>query len=133
MRRGQVCWRIVSTVLLLAAFGSLPDARAQNSSAPLLETLRGTVRGPGGSSLSDVTILLKNSQSGETRTASTNAQGQFDISGLAPGRYEVTASHPNFAAQTRNNVELKSRETLLEFELRSGAEPESGGGANRIS
>jgi len=51
-------------------------------------TIRGSVR-MGGAVLPGITISLR-APTGQTTTATTDAQGTFTFPGLAPGQYQVT-------------------------------------------
>lgn len=54
---------------------------------------------------------------GRSRTTTTNGQGHYEISGLPPGRYTVTASAPGFAPSVKKNVAITAERTI-ELEIR---------------
>lgn len=49
--------------------------------------------------------------SGVEKTATTDAEGKYQINGLAPGRYTVRASAPNFALFEEKEVEVSAART----------------------
>lgn len=64
------------------------------------------VRGPGGSNVAGARVMLTDSR-GSIRIAQTRDGGSFQFSSLIPGRYTLTASHPEFGEYTET-VELIS-------------------------
>jgi len=62
--------------------------RAQDATA----TLSGTVTDHAGRVLPDVKVTIKNLTTGESADTQTNSDGQYTVSNLAPGDYEVSVS-----------------------------------------
>ena len=62
--------------------------RAQNSQA----TLSGTVADSSGKVLSNAKVIVKNSSTGQATETQTDAEGQYSVSNLPAGDYEVSAS-----------------------------------------
>src|ERR1044071_4477751 len=54
-------------------------------------TLTGTVTDPSGASVTSATITARNLENGETRTVTTGKYGDYTISAILPGMYEVKA------------------------------------------
>lgn len=87
MRRA---WRrVVLMLLVLAAAGS---AAAQTTTG----LIAGTVSDDQAGVLPGVTVTARNIESGFTRTAVTEGDGQYRLAGLSPGRYEVKAELSGF-------------------------------------
>ena len=78
--------RVILAVVLLATTASL--AVAQITSA----TLSGTIRDETGGILPGVDVVIKNLDTGLTRSAVTDSNGYFTVPGLAPGKYETRAN-----------------------------------------
>ncbi len=77
-------------------------AQAQATAADL----SGTVVDPNGAAVAGATVTAKNSSNGLTRTVSANDQGEYQIIGLPPGEYEVTAEAANFKKTVISPVKL---------------------------
>jgi len=69
-------------------------------------TMSGTINDETGGVLPGVTVDLRNLDTGQTRTVSTDGNGLFAIPGLPPGRYEVKASLSGFATTVRSGLLL---------------------------
>src|SRR5271163_3617984 len=84
-RAGYVPTAASLLLLLCLVIGAFP-AWAQTGAS-----LSGVVTDQNGAALPDVTVILKNVASGETRTIPTDGEGHFHASGLSPGRWEIRA------------------------------------------
>lgn len=81
-----------------------PSQRLPRQEVDATAALQGIVRNPFGIALGDVAIILRNaSKSYQTRTS---GDGIFRFVGLAPGRYELTASLDRFASFTKLDIDL---------------------------
>ena len=95
--------------LLLAASGPL--------FAQATGTLTGRIVDQDNAVLPGVTINLRNTESGATRSSVTNEQGLYSVPALERGTYEVTAELAGFAALTKR-VELLAGSTVAtDFKL----------------
>ncbi|MGH9402575.1 MAG: carboxypeptidase regulatory-like domain-containing protein [Terriglobia bacterium] len=74
------------------------------SYAQRLGGLRGRVVDPSGAVVPAAVVVVTAQHQSSPRQVTTNRRGLYDIAGLAPGRYTVTASAPGFARLTRKNV-----------------------------
>lgn len=74
-------------------------------------SISGTVTDPTGAVLADATITVSNS-SGVKLTATSNAQGAYSVTGLAPGTYDVSVSAPKFKAFQTAGLNLAAGDTL---------------------
>jgi len=102
----------------------------------IFATLTGTVSDPSGAVIPNVTVKLKNQQTGSLRDTSTNAEGYFTFASLPVGdfAYELTVEAPGFVSykgsgialnggEKRNmNLILKVGETTETVEVTAGAE-----------
>jgi hypothetical protein len=108
--------RSVIRLALAAAFIVLPTlALAQG-------TLAGTVRDASGGVLPGVTVEAASPALIEkTRSAVTNATGQYRIIDLRPGTYSLTFTLPGFNVVKRDNIELSGTQTLtIAVDMRVG-------------
>src|SRR5688572_19226543 len=93
LRRGL---SISLVVLLSVVFALGQQARG---------TLRGVVKDELGGTLQGATITLID-QTGAVKTATTNADGSYVFTGLAPGKYSVSATAPGFAVAEEAEVDV---------------------------
>jgi hypothetical protein len=92
------------------------------------------VRDPQGGSLAQATVTVKALESGRSRSATTDAQGNFHFPGLEPGRYELQVTHPGYAAQTQSEWLAEAGQAAArDFVLQPVSGAPSGGTANLIS
>jgi hypothetical protein len=86
------------------SFFALSSASGQT---PDLATIRGRVTDPSHTAAAGVRVTAANQLTGLTRTASTDARGNFSIAGLpVAGDYTVTAGKQGFADAKINNLTL---------------------------
>ncbi|HEV2380353.1 MAG TPA: TonB-dependent receptor [Terriglobia bacterium] len=91
-----VIWTILLGVLLTpAAFGQLTDA-----------TLKGTVTDPSGSVVPRASVVVTNESTGQKRSATSGQSGEFSLSDLAPGPYDVNVSISGFKNFEQRGLEL---------------------------
>jgi predicted porin len=81
----------------------LPAARVQVSGS-----ITGVVTDQTGASLPDVTVTVKNVDTGATRTSKTDGAGRYQELGLPEGRFEIRAAKQGFADETRAGVSLSA-------------------------
>src|SRR5580658_9139221 len=87
-------------LLLWLAMGTFP-AWAQTGAS-----LSGVVTDQTGATLSDVAVIIRNVDSGATRTIATDGGGHYQAPGLTPGRFEIRAAKQGFADETRTGISL---------------------------
>lgn len=80
--------------------------------------ITGTVRDVHGGGVLAATITVTNQATGESRTVITNNDGNYIVTGLAPGAYTVSASLPGTDPVTRRGIEVRANSTVaLDFVL----------------
>src|SRR5512146_2451104 len=67
-------------------------------------TIQGTVRNATGDAMPGATVTVINRQTGTRRVLATRANGAFEITGLPPGPYAVTADLPGFRSVTQSRL-----------------------------
>src|SRR5579872_2974688 len=70
-------------------------------------TLIGTASDASGAVVPGTRVELRDTSTGATRTATTNAAGQYSFPGVPPGTYTVKASHTGFADFTVPKVDIE--------------------------
>ena len=103
---------ILSVTLLLAS----STAYAQNAQ------VSGVLKDQTGGVLPGVTITAKNVETGLTRTAVTEATGEYRVPALPPGTYAVSAELAGFAGETRPDIVLIiDQDAVINFTLKPAA------------
>ena len=93
-------------------------AFAQTDQARLV----GTVSDPTGGVIPQVAIEVINTKTGAKRQTTTDGQGVYTLSNLAPSSYSVTAAAANFAtAEIKELVLTVGQERNLDFTLKPGS------------
>src|SRR5262245_13146866 len=103
------------TIALFVLFGLIPIKFA--STQAQVGTLTGTVKDSNGAVVTNLQVSVKNDETGETRTATPNAEGQLKIKNLQSGRYTVSAIRSGFKAGERQVSIESGRTATLEIKL----------------
>src|SRR5690348_8301220 len=85
-----------------AAVLLVPLSYAQSVSGDLV----GTVLDPAGAAVPNATVTATNTATNVKSNTTSNAAGEYRISNLPPGNYDVSASSTGFAAATLKNVRI---------------------------
>src|SRR5688572_10866860 len=93
----------IATLLWISILGLPVAAAAQGEASAVVS---GVITDAQGGVLPGVTVTLRNVESGTLRTAVTEADGQYRIAGLQPGRYGLRAELSGFAAAEVTNLAL---------------------------
>jgi len=83
---------------------------AAGSTVSSVGTLRGQVADPSGAVIPQASLTVT-SAAGVSRTGTSDASGQYVISGLAPGQYTVTVEAPGFSTFTSPPVRVAAGQT----------------------
>ena len=105
---------LAQTLLLLLwlVVGAFP-ALAQTGAS-----ISGVVTNQAGIVLSDVSVTIKNVQTGETRTIATDDAGHFQAAGLPPGRFEIRAEKKGFGSETSAGISLTvGQDTTVDIKM----------------
>lgn len=109
-RGGKVC-RIWLAALFLATW----PAAAQT----IVATARGRVTDSSGAAIPGANVTVHQNSTNLIRSAVTNSIGQYVISNLPAGSYEITVEHGGFDQGRQSNVMLTAgEEATVEFTLR---------------
>ena len=109
--------RICASVLILSSL-SLGYASAQVATGDIT----GRVLDPSASVVPGATVTARNTGTALTRAVTTNSDGDYTITQLPPGIYEITVEARGFSKAVLKDVQVLvgSRETR-NFDLRAGA------------
>ena len=115
----------VSPVLRNAALAMtllLPSAVLAQTTA----TLVGDIFDPSGNSIPNASVTVTSEGTGYARTVTTNAVGQYRITSLNPGAYNVDVKANGFKSQVRKGVLLEVSAVLeVDFTMAIGAVTET--------
>src|SRR5258708_34139835 len=93
---------------LLIISAALP-AMAQNAA---LGNIAGTVRDTAGAVIPNATVVVKNVDTGASRTLTTDSEGHYAATFLQPGQYEVILGGGGFSTLDRKNVGVTVGSTI---------------------
>ena len=99
---------LVAAVLFLSSVASI--------SAQATATVSGLVRDTTGALLPGATVVITGTAISAERTATTDANGRYEITGLPNGRYEVRATLSGFRAEVQT-IEVSAVGTTADFTL----------------
>jgi hypothetical protein len=113
--------RICASVLILGGL-SLSYAAAQVATGDIT----GRVADPGGSVVPGATVTARNTGTGLTRAVTTNSDGDYTISQLPPGIYDITVEARGFSRAVLKDVQvLVGARDTRNIDLRAGAVTET--------
>ena len=110
------CHRVALAILLslASAFVAFPQANTG--------TVVGTVTDSSGAAVPNCRIVARNQATGVTKETTTDPSGNYRISYLLPGAYEVSAEAPNFKRAVQSGLTLDvDQRALASFTLQIGA------------
>ncbi len=115
-----VLGRFVAAIVALIALG-ICLSFAQTSTAAIL----GTVKDISGALIPGVSITVKHTESGLTRTVVSGERGGYNVPLLPVGPYELTTTMPGFKQVIRSGVNLVvGQEAVVDLTLEVGANAE---------
>jgi len=86
----------------VAQFAATPRAAVATGAG-----VAGTITDPAGAVIPRAQVELKNDDTGATYTAASDARGQFNIAGMAPGRYDLSITSMGFQRFVRSSIEVQ--------------------------
>ena len=111
-----------AALVALGLAGSSTTAWAQTGTA----TITGTIRDAQGAVLPGATVTATSRATAAARTAVSNESGNYSISALQPGGYDVTVELTGFRQASLQNLELRVDTTARQdFSLQIGAMTET--------
>lgn len=104
----SICKTALSFCLLMFCFTLLTvNSFAQTITA----TVSGVVTDPNGAVVPGVAVTAKANETGQSKTATTDAEGRYTITFLPPGTYNLTYNKSGFADVVRENIRLEIAQT----------------------
>src|SRR5215471_980463 len=109
-----------ASMLLCLVFA--PYTFGQSSNA----TVSGTVADASGAVLPGVSVTATNNATGVVTTVVSNEAGAYNLTGLLPGVYKVSAELPGFQTKTFTDVRLGNADKVrLNFELQVASQSQA--------
>ena len=106
------------SVIALLAFLATSSVWAQSTTDG---AIGGVVRDPAGAVVQNATVTVRNEETNQERTATTDDEGRFRVVQLQPGNYTVRISATGFSEFTQQAVIVEvGRVTSLDFNLSVG-------------
>jgi len=113
MRATLLAGAFLSLACLLAA-----DSATRAQGAGTSGEIRGTVTDPSGGTVPKASVTVEDSEKGIRRTAVTESDGEYRLTGLPPSSYSVTVETSGFQKEIRKDVVVNVGQTLiLDFRL----------------
>ncbi len=120
MKTSRVARLVLAVLIVLSA--RVPLLQAQVAEG----RFTGTVLDASGSAVPGATVLIKNERTGEERTATSNAQGRYVVTGLKPSVYTIKATFGQFAPLEYTGLQLlAAQEFTLDLQLQPAGVTES--------
>ncbi|HKE21195.1 MAG TPA: carboxypeptidase-like regulatory domain-containing protein [Bryobacteraceae bacterium] len=109
--------RLLAAVLLFAGL-----AAAQTPTA----TVVGRIVDPTRAAVAGATVRVRNVDTNDTRTVQSTAEGEYTVSSLPPGTFEISFEKTGFRATVEKNLELQVDQTArVDVQLAVGAVAQS--------
>src|SRR6187431_2728878 len=100
--------------LLAAATALATLVLASSADAQSLARLRGTVTDEQNAVVANARIVVRNQATGEERTATSDAAGEYQVASLPVGVYRVEVQAEGFQARTLTDVRLEVAQTSVQ-------------------
>lgn len=109
----------IVVALLIAISSALGAAKSEAQGVGTSADLAGTVVDPTGSGVPNAKVTALDEAKGTQRTAVSDEQGSYRVSGLAPSTYKVTVERSGFQTEVVKEVILNIGQTVvLDFHLK---------------
>jgi hypothetical protein len=103
-----------------------PAAVARLSADPEAAGITGTITDSTGAAIPKAQVELKNQNTGATYSSTSDPRGQFSLSGLLPGRYDLSVSSMGFRKFVEPSINLEPQTIArVDSRLEVGASTES--------
>src|SRR5881397_1548715 len=114
--------RFFAALVLFLCFALPPQAFCQSTYA----TVSGTAADSSNAVLPGVSVTATNNATGVVAAVVTNEAGAYNLAGLLPGSYTVSAELPGFQKQTYTRVQLGNADKVrLNFALQVATQAQS--------
>src|SRR5437588_12891747 len=94
----QLCHQLAVVLLLLYFSGT--------SRGQVTASITGVVRDASGAVLPEAMVTVRHVETGTTRTTETDANGNYSVTSLPVGQYEINVQKTAFKQQVRSGITL---------------------------
>jgi len=105
--------RSTKSILITAIFLLTGLALASPVRAQVTASIKGTITDPSGAALPSATVSVRNTETGATRTTTSDAGGNYLVLALPVGLYEVSAAKSGFQDTTRSGISLNANQEVV--------------------
>lgn len=109
-QRLKVYLTLAALLLSLASVASADQKKSQKPE-PTTGGISGRVKVPSGQSAAGISVTIRRGDEEVARTT-TNSKGDFEVQGLAPGRYGMTLRKPGLEIGRTEDLEVRAGKTL---------------------
>src|SRR5262245_45127691 len=118
--------RRVSTVFIQGLFGCLLLVPAAPAQTVATAQISGNVTDPTGAAVAGVEVSVAQTETGFTRTVTSNESGFYVLANLPIGPYRLQAAYPSFRTHVQNGIVLEVHSSpVLDITLELGAVTET--------
>ena len=115
--------RLIRLALLISIL-----TMAVTAFATIFGSVRGVIHDPQHRPIQGAMVMLKSKSSDWTKSATTDANGEFAFNAVPIGEYSISVASPGFVQAVQNLVVNSGTEPVVHFQLsRSWRERETGG------
>ncbi len=100
--------RTIHTLLRMTLCGLFLSCAVITANAQFRAGVQGTVSDSSGALVPGANVVLKNTETGKTQEATSNDEGFYRITGLAPGKYELTVEKTGYKKSISQNVAVSA-------------------------
>ena len=109
--RLKIYMTLAALLLSLAAAGEAAQKKSKKQQEPTTGGISGRVRVDSGASPSDISVTVRQGDTEVSKTT-TDARGNFEVQGLAPGSYGLTLRKAGLQVGRMENVEVRAGKTV---------------------
>jgi len=110
--RSGVGYRCVAVAAQLCCLMLLSVASLYSQAQSNAADLKGSVQDPSGAAIAGANLSVKDPETGLTRTAVSDRNGEFLFTSLPPSRYSLRVESPGFAVKDFQGIELRVGDTV---------------------
>src|ERR1041385_8559718 len=101
---GLAMSRTIYALARLAMCGLFLFSVVSTAHAQFRAGVQGTVSDSAGALVPGANVVLRDTETGKTQAATTNDEGFYRITGLAPGKYELTVEKTGYKKSVAQNL-----------------------------